>query len=583
MKQLILIYIIILTIGCICGRAQAENLPQGVIKVFPQDCNGLPINDVTILISKGNRTSIADSIQLQNFLSAFNLFPGTAFNQSIANISIMRLMQEPSIKTASYQLYSRSIGMPVDIVVSVELLNDGEHKSVNGKYGMAETHSLRDFPLIYQNDKSEVTLIFNGAVGLFNDKNGFFGHGEQLTQGNPIATDPEGFASRFWGEAFIEPGIAGIVELGRSQIYAYGAVSALISGRNTSDAYSAGGHIYYDFEKLYGGLLFSRLGHNRDMSVNISAGRQEFQLNDGFIISRFSGSTNAGPRAGTYLNPRRSLHMSALAKWSSPHWTSEFFYIQPEELTRHSEVKNRYMGIYAGYDNKGWNPGLAFLSRVHGKGDYYLPDGKRLSHKGLMAINPKLWINDIAGTGLFFKSEYVYEWHTSGGMSANAWYAGLGMDFKKVAWTPRIYYRYAFMQGDNPESSRYTRFDPIMTGGLAEWVQGINMCKVVGLGNVVTHRLEALLYPSKSINVEVDYYHLRADSRYNAGGASALSNLSSKHLGDEITVQLNWNINPHFLLLGLASVAIPGAGIKDALPHPVKAWSTFQLNLFMFF
>lgn len=275
--------------------------------------------------------------------------------------------------------------------------------------------------------------------------------------------------------------------------------------------------------------------------------------------------------------------MTGLMKWSSPNWDAGFFYLQPEELTHRQEIKNRYVGADVNFNKNGWNPGLAFVSRVHGKGDYYLPDGSTLSHKGLLAINPKLWITNIADTGLFFKSEYVHEWHTGGGMSANGWYAGLGIDLNKVKWTPRLYYRYAFMQGDNPGSKVYSRFDPMLTGSLAEWVQGINMCKVVGAGNIVTHRLEAIIYPARNINIELDYYHLRADTRYNVGGTPALNNLPSKHLGDEITMQVNWNINRHFMLLGLVSAAIPGKGISDALPGPSKTWTTFQLNLFMFF
>lgn len=578
--------LLVITVMCMAWILAYAELPQGVVggnEAYPSDCNGLPIKDVTILVTRGGECEIADSAQTAQFSNAFNIYPGGTFNQSITGMSVNRIAREAGVKAASYRLYSVTPGAPVSIVVTVELFSPGEHKEVNGRKGMFATHSLRDFPLLCQSPRGELTLILNGAVALFDDKNAFFSQGKALTQGNPIANDPAEKGTRFWGETFLEPGIAGIIECGNSHIYVYGAISALISGRNTSDIYSHGGHCYADFEKLYGGVLFSRLGRNRDMALNISGGRQEFQLNDGFLISRFSGSANAGPRAATYLNPRRSFHMTALAKWTSPHWSAEFFYIQPEELTRHSYTRTRYAGMNVAFDNHGWNPGMAFISRVHGQGDYYLPGGKTLSRKGLLLLNPKLWVSDIAGSGVFFKSEYVYEWHTGGGMSANGWYAGVGIDLRNVGWAPRIYYRYAFMQGDDPASHTYTRFDPLLSGGLAEWVQGINMCKVVGPGNLITHRVELQVYPSRNFNMEIDYYHLKADTRYNVGGATALSYLTSKHLGDEITLQGNWSINDNFLLMPLISVAIPGRGLKDSLPGKARCWTTWQLNLFMFF
>ncbi len=574
-------FVALLTFLILCLGASA----QGNVRVFPQDCNGLPINKVIMIIEHDGKRELPDSTIMSAVYRSLNIYPGASFNSGIASMAMRQIENDTRVASADYKLYAVSIGAPVDMVVEVSMLPADIHKEINQKEGMSVSRSIRDFPLIYQNPRSELTLIMNGAVGLFDDKNGFFGHGKAMTEGNPIATNPEGEGTRFWGEAFLELGVGGIVEFGSSGIYAYGAVSAMATGRNTSDAFSQGGHIYYDFEKLYAGFMFTRLGPRHNQVINLSAGRQEFQLNDGFLISRFSGAGNAGPRASTYLNARRSLHMSAVAKWSSPRFNAEIFYIQPEELTRHSHSRMRYAGAYAGYnDNRHWNTGIALISRIDGEGEYYLPDGSTLRQKGLMVINPKLWVSDIGGTGAFFKSEYAYEWHKSGGMSANGWYVGAGIDMKHVKWTPRLYYRYAFMQGDKEKSKIYTRFDPMLTGGLAEWVQGMNFCKVVGHGNIITHRIEALVYPSQKLNFEFDYYHLQADTHNNiGGGAPAIASFSSRNLGDEFTIQCNWNINRHFMVLGLVSVAIPGRALKDALPSPVKAWSTYQLNLFMFF
>ena len=584
LARVLTVLLAVMTFSGASAQSEYTNPAQSNI-AYPQNSSGLPIKEVVMIIDNSSGREIADSATVERFGEYFGIYPGSTFNQSIMSAAIKGLESNPHVKSAAYTLYHSAFGAPLTVIVNITLLKPGEHKTVGGKSGMAETRSLRDFPLIYESDAAQLSVIMNGAVGLFNDHNSFFCHGRELNEGNPIATDPAGAGTRFWGEAYLEPGLSGIIRIPRTDIYAYGAVSGLFSGRNTSDVYSSGGSTYTDFEKLYAGILFTRMGRNRDMNLNLSYGRQDFQLNDGFLISRFSGSANAGKRASVYLNSRVAYSRVGLVRFTMPRWSAEAFYIMPQEMTRHHEQSIAYAGAYAGFnDNRHWDVGLAFIDRVGGKGDYATTGSERkLQLKGLYVINPKIWINDIAGTGLFFKTEYAYEAHHDGGMSANAFYVGAGIDLKKTVWSPRLYYRYAFMQGDKGNTDRYTRFDPVLAGGLAEWVQGITMCKLFGHGNITTHRLQAQLHPSDKVDAVIDYHHLRADTYNNLGGAAPLSTLKSKHLGDELTIQSHWYINDHFMLLGLASWAFPGKALKEAFESPVKCWSTYQLSLFMFF
>lgn len=68
----------------------------------------------------------------------------------------------------------------------------------------------------------------------------------------------------------------------------------------------------------------------------------------------------------------------------------------------------------------------------------------------------------------------------------------------------------------------------------------------------------------------------------NLGGSAELSDLKSKHLGDELTLQASSTISRRFMPLGV-SWAFPGSAIKLSLPTPVKCWQTYQASLFMFF
>ena len=560
------------------------SLPYSPIKVYPQNSEGIPIGSVILLIHKAGRTFVADSAEMAEFYKGVNIYPGSVFNQSIADMAMRRIDADTRVKSADYELYSNnSISGPLVMVINIYLLQPGEHKTIAGKSGLLVTGKLHDFPVIIQNKNAQLTFLLTGGAGLYNENNAFFAQGAAFTQGNPVADDPAGKGVRFWGEAYLEPGIAGITRLGRSNIYAFGALSALVSGRNTSDIYSSGPSIYIDFERLYAGLLFTQLGKRKNMALSASYGRQFFQLNDGFLISKFSGSANAGDRSSVYLNSRTTFQRVGQIKFDNKRWSVQGFYIEPEELFKDRQTNIAYAGGYVGYnDNRHFDVGLAYLNRVRGKGNYQTSDGD-IPKKGLYVLNPKLWISNIIGKGIFFKSEYAFEAHSKSNMRANGWYIGTGWDVQQVKWHPIIYYRYAFMQGDKENDSRYTRYDPILTGGLGDWVQGINMRKVLGNGNINTHRIQYKMFPSQSLELSLDYFHLRADSRLNVGGLPPLSELKSKHLGDELTFISHYFINEHFMLLGLFSYAIPGKAIREAFTGPVKNWSSVQLALFMFF
>jgi hypothetical protein len=89
--------------------------------------------------------------------------------------------------------------------------------------GLIQTGKWKDSPLLYEDERSELTFILNGGLGAFLDNNGFFGEGAAFTQGNPVADDPADFGATYWTEAYIEPGLGGISELGNTDLFIYGA------------------------------------------------------------------------------------------------------------------------------------------------------------------------------------------------------------------------------------------------------------------------------------------------------------------------------------------------------------------------
>lgn len=399
--------------------------PYG-FEVNPMSVEGAPIRSVVILLEKEGKEYFADSVETRAFYEAFGIKPGVLFQRDFADFAVQTIVKQPEIKEAFYKVYNSEVGGSVTMVVYATFLGAGEMKTIDGKKGMSVTGGMNAFPLLLQTENSKFTFILNGAVGSYNEVNGLFAQGEAFTQGNPIATNPAGEGTRYWSEAFIEPGIAGITRLGKSKLYPYGAVSYLISGRNTSDIYSDGGATYGAFERLYGGIVIPKLGKNQNLNIDVSAGRQFFQLNDGFLFSRFSGSANAGERGSVYLNSRTAYQMSVFAKAHIKNFTIQGVFLEPQELFKDSQRDTRFLiGSLNFNNNRRIDAGISYITIGSSKATYGTPQGT-IPKEGMYIINPKLWFTNIAETGLFFKSEYAFQSHATADMRSNAWYAGVG-------------------------------------------------------------------------------------------------------------------------------------------------------------
>lgn len=543
---------------------------------------GLPVRQVVIILQKNGQQVLADSTEQAAFYQAFQLKPGSTFRQSQADYALSVINAQSFVRSAGYELYNSSFGDPLLLVVTVAYLKPGENKQIDGKKGMVKTKAARDFPLLYQSPVSQISFILNGGVGLYNEVNPFFGEGAAFTAGNPAATNPAGKGTRFWAETYLEPGLAGITKIGTSKFFLYGAGSVLFSGRNSSDIYSEGSTIYAAFERLYGGILLANLGKKKNLNIDLSAGRQFFQLNDGFLISKYSGSANAGERGSVYLSSRTAFQKTLLVKAHYDNWQIQGFFLEPQELYKDKQSNTAYTGASIAYVQKTVDAGLTYFVVSGGKASYPTPTGN-IPKKGMYVLNPKLWLTDIMNTGLFIKSEYALQLHTTADLRSNAWYVGAGLQKKQWKFRPSLYYRFAFMQGDDSTTSHYEKFDPVLTGGLGNWVQGIDFRKMIGNGNIISHRIELKGNLSKSWELSLDYFHLRSHTLANLGALAPITKLNNRFYGQEWTLTTRYFLSNHFLLLGVFSYAAPGPAFKQAFQDKIYPWMSYQGALFMFF
>jgi hypothetical protein len=181
---------------------------------------------------------------------------------------------------------------------------------------------------------------------------------------------------------------------------------------------------------------------------------------------------------------------------------------------------------------------------------------------------------------IWFETELAHQVHDKFDMAAWAGYGELGYYARDTRWTPSISYRLSGFSGDDPDTSRYERFDSLYSGGLDHWLQGISINKLLTQSNRISHRVRINVAPIPKLNLTLDLYRHVADELNNLGGNPALGTLKSRDLGDEIQLTARWQVRPNMLVMGIASAAFPGDAIEAAASGDVDPWTTLQLQFF---
>lgn len=438
------------------------------------------------------------------------------------------------------------------------------------------------FPNLVLTDRARVTLILNGAVGAYSDTHPWFGDPATFTRLSPVATHPPDGRRASWGELSVEAGLGGITQVGQAPVYVYGAATAMLSAAAGQDLFTDESRALVRVEKAYAGLLYADKASRT--AVNLSLGRQNFNLSDGFLISQFSGSANAGPRPGLFLNPRIAFDMTVLLDVKLDTVRLKAFYLDPDEL-EDFESNTEFAGLTASWTpDKTLRLGATSIWTPRSDSLFRLPGGAALAREGTHTLAFDARLDDPFGLdGLWVQSE-VSRQRNSGAMRAWAAYGTLGYRFAGAEWTPAFSYRFSAFSGDDPATTTYERYDPMLSGGLAEWVQGVNFKKVIGNSNVNVHRLRATAKPSDTLNLTLDLFDFEARELNNLGGNPALGALSSHDLGREITLRADWFALRRLYVLIIGSHAVPGKAMRAAAVNAdAKPWTSLQVSAFCTF
>ena len=551
------------------------------VEIQAELAEGLPIGLVYIHLEKSTGDPAKDEGLKKRVAAAFAIPEGTTFRRVIVEFGLKRVRQLDSVQSAELKLYKTVPSGQVVVALWVSPLEEAAIVPKKAK-GILATGNIRDFPTLFENDRSKFVFILNGGTGIFSDTDPWFGgYGKAFNAGNPTAEDPLGSGTSTWVEGYIEPGLGGIFQLSDYPLYPYGAVSYLMSGSAGHDIYNSGTWGYGDFEKLYAGVIWDLPGKNS--LVDVSIGKQIYQLRDGFLLSKIPVSTSVGDRAALYLGPRLASENTALVRARAFGFGMDAFLIEPSEPDEIA-TNTQLAGINLQYRFSHADAAFTYFYVPESESIYRTPDGRRLPREGLRTFNPSLSMTKLFGLdGSWIKAEYAYQNHEDFDMSAQAGYVWVGYQAEKYSWRPAFSYRWSIFTGDKPDTQTFERFDPLFSGGLGNFLPGIVFSKVYKNANLVTNRVTFSIKPLDTLELILDYFHHRADELNNLGGIGPLQTLQSKDIGQEVTLTAFHYIGKHLFFQGIASVGIPGEAIEKAVGGNAENWYTFQAALYMFF
>lgn len=553
--------------------------PEQGVRLLPNRNEGAAIERIFVHLRNPSGDAQRDRSYTDQIAEAFQIHAGGVFSVVISDLALRRVQHLPFVKSAEYQIYQAANQGRVILALLVTLQPDQgrEEKSPLPARGILVNGNWRQFPTLYENDRALLKTIVNAGTGLFSDTHSWFEASEDFVAGN---YQPKGTIT--WPEAYLEAGLGGISQVADLPLYVYGAASYLESASLAPDIFRADTRWYGDIEKLYAGFLAARKGF--PVTYSLSAGRQNFQLNSNFLFGQVLGSANALERGASFLNARTAYDNAALSVLRVGDFVLEAFYLDPDELPL-SESNTRFKGINLKFNqNQTLEAALAWINVPRSDSLYVFPDGQTQDRSGLQVLNPRLLINNPLGMeGLWLEGEYAHEWNDRFPMNAQAGYVATGYAINSLQLRPQLRYRFAGFSGDDPNTPTYERFDSLRGGGLGDWLQGINLAKVYGNSNLLSHWLELELNPSRTLQFSLNYFYLFADQLNNIGARPVFSQLQSRDIGQELMIVTRWSATRNLFILGVTSLALPGTAIREAVSGPTQPWYTFQVSLFLGF
>jgi hypothetical protein len=426
-----------------------------------------------------------------------------------------------------------------------------------------------------------VTFSLDGSVQLTNERNAFWGLGQQFA---PTAGYPR---SQTWLEVFIHPGLKAQIPLGGG-LTGYGGVSLLGTGTLGEDVFQVKDTGRLLVESAFGGLRGQTDGWNWD----VSAGAQPYRLGHGLLLS--AGAGNGFERGAAVLAPRRAWGMTGIARVGKGPLTAEAFHLNPNEL-EFGDTGTRLWGLQGQWSaGEQASIGLAHI-RVSASAAPYPQAPVSIIEGGRDGLRTTdlIWRYEprsgaLAGLGVL--GEAAWQRNDRINMRASGFGFDVGYRLARLPFMPRVSWSMRRFSGDDPATAgKLERFDPLFYDGApSTWSSGGNGSFAFYNSNLVVHRFRAELILSQRDFVNLNWWKVnaaQANSPVQYGQAARLaivdgtiglvSGFPRRELSQEIYAEYIRIVTPQmFVTTGVAG-AFPGKGVKAVVPDARDWWGLF--------
>lgn len=383
---------------------------------------------------------------------------------------------------------------------------------------------------LLKTENTQLNTNLNLSLGAFSSNKGYIAsHSAQSYQ---------------WLEGYAQYGMDATHLIGMKKSSIYGQVSlvsATTKGDGDAGGYTNGKEAATRIEDAYigwkSGELFSFLGKD---GIDITYGRQNFCLNDGFLVCSDEpnlGNTTAYPhkyatkRGGAYyLAAHKDFKNTAILKIAQNKVIngSIFTFKSNQPI----QMQSQFIGGNLNYRD---NLSLIYLHNTSLNDSYADPAilgqnayRKHINVYSILGHNQAL----IQNTDLSF--QYAYQ-DKKNNDHANAWFVRSAYTFSKYLWEPTISLRY----------SRFSsKWDNLFVGGseYGTWFQGEVAYNYAGPfnSNVQVVQIGAKFTPRSSLTFGALYYNFRTLEKNNSLNLSA----NEIDLYSLIAVNKNINISP---------------------------------------
>ena len=395
---------------------------------------------------------------------------------------------------------------------------------------------------------SRVKWPFNLEAGW-----GTFGFGNSLFD-NPKERGVTENLSDQWFEGYVKPSLSGIYTFA-STSEIYGKVSG-VGERTYGSVPPPFGHDVSSFqaEDLSIGWRSGKSLRMGENALDFTVGRTRYQLGHGFLL--YDGASEGGSRGGYWSNARKAFQFAAIGRFKPGAHTVETFYLDKDELEE-SDSGSRLLGAnyeYAIGAEKQTTLGATYMRwRAHA--------GMKPFRDGLDVYNVRAYTAPIPRTpDLSFEAEYALE-RNGGAFESNAWTLLGGYQWSAVTWKPKLSYRYAFFEGDDPATGINEGFDPLFLGfyDWGTWWQG----EIVGEyflsnSNLKSHLVRAHVQPNDAVSGGLLFFKFLLDHPEAYG-----PQVTSTDAALELDAYTDWKVNSNFTLSLIAAFAKPGLAVQQ--------------------